>query len=268
MHNDKTYPAQLTYPAEQLHGRSTSPPPLPSLKEEIAYRVRYFVNAYPLLYMPMARFRHRYSEDRIVSAETDLVIEAFGRTGTTFANFAFLAAQRRRVRTVHHTHAAAQVIAAVKMRIPTLLIVRKPEEVALSHMARHRVSARSALHAWIRFHRRVLPFRKYIVFCLFDRMIQNFTPAIQRVNERFGANFEVWQHTKENEAAIFEQIKSRNRGRFREDQDGERKRAFALPTAEREALKEQLRHDLEGESLAAIRAQANGVYLELVNEAV
>lgn len=266
MHNDKTYPDQLTHATGQPQIRQATAALRPSLREEISYRVRYFVNAYPVLYMPMARLRHRYSEDRIVSAETDLVIEAFGRTGTTFANFAFLAAQRRRVRTVHHTHAAAQVIAAVKMRIPTLVIVRHPEEVALSHMARHRISARPALVAWIRFHQRLLRFRERIVFCRFDEMTRNFTPAIQRLNQRFRTNFDVWQHTRENEAEIFEHIKSRNRGRFGEDQDEQRRRAFALPTAEREALKQELRHQLEAEPLAPLRGQATALHLKLVME--
>lgn len=268
MHNDKSYPDQLTYPAGQTQIREkTSVPPPRSLREEIAYRVRYFVNAYPLAYMPMARFRHRYSQDRVVNAETDLVIEAFGRTGTTFANFAFLAAQGRRLRTVHHTHAAAQVIAAVKMGIPTLVIVRQPEEVALSHMARHRISARPALIAWIRFHERLLGYRERIVFCRFDEMIRNFTPAIERVNRRFRTDFAVWQHTKENEAEIFEQIKTRNRGRFRDDQDEQRRQAFALPTAEREALKQQFRHQLEAAPLRKIRTEAHDLYLALVKDA-
>lgn len=230
-----------------------------SLREEISYRVRYFVNAYPVLYMPMARLRHRYSEDRIVRENTDLVIEAFGRTGTTFANFAFLAAQRRRVRTVHHTHAAAQVIAGVRMKIPTLVIVRKPEEVALSHMARHQVSAGAALAAWIRFHERLLPYGRRIVFCRFEEMTQNFTPVIERINARFKTNFDVWQHSKENEAKIFEQIKIRNRDRFDEDQGEQRLRAFALPTPEREALKESLRSQLSAESLIRVRQKANSL---------
>lgn len=265
MNNDETYTTQLI--------SDSTPPPRESvaaiaassrsMREEISYRVRYFVNAYPILYMPMARYRHRDSADRIVREDTDLVIEAFGRTGTTFANFAFLSAQRRRVRTVHHTHAAAQVITAAKMKIPSLVIIRKPEEVALSHMARHRVSARPTLVAWIRFHQSLLAWRNRIVFCSFDQMTQNFTPVIQRVNEKFGTSFDVWQHTKENEAEIFEQIKTRNRGRFSEDQAEQRKRAFALPTPEREALKQRLRSQLEEGALTGLRNHANSLYRNL-----
>jgi hypothetical protein len=239
--------------------------PSVSRVREIYYRARYFINGYPLLYMPLVRYQHRYKVDRVVAPDTDLVIEAFGRTGTTFANFAFLAPQTRRVLTVHHSHAAAQVIAAVKMRVPTLVIVRRPLEVALSHMVLHRVSAGAALAAWIHFHRRILPCRVGIVLCSFEQMTSNFTPVIERINEKFDTGFAVWQHTKENEAEIFEQIKSRNRGRFGNNATAERMRAFALPTAEREAQKQRLRNQLQAGSLEPLRNQAQRLYETLLD---
>jgi len=234
--------------------------PAVSARRELYYRAHYFVNAYPRLYMPLVRYRHRFLVDRVVDRDTDLVIEAFGRSGTTFANVAFLSVQGRRVRTVHHTHAAAQVLTAVKMKVPALVIVRNPEACALSHMVRHQISARPALVAWLRFHERLLACENSIVFCSFDELTRNFTPVIQRLNQRFGTHFDVWQHTRENEAEIFEQIQTRNRGRFREDAVLERTRAFALPTAEREALKNQLRVQLDAPSLIALRQRAQALY--------
>lgn len=235
--------------------------------KELYYRLRYFVNGYPLLYMPLVKYQHRDAVDRVVTAETDLVIEGFGRSGSTFANFAFLAGQNRRVRTVHHTHAAAQVIAAVKIGVPTLVIVRRPLEVVLSHMVRHQVSSAAALTAWIHFHRRILPFRESVVLCGFEQMTTNFTPVIERINAKFGTCFGVWQHTKENEAEIFEQIKARNRGRFTSHADVERMRALALPSREREMEKERLSSQLESSALAPLREQAQRLYENLMPKA-
>jgi hypothetical protein len=272
MNDEKTYVPQTYSPprsyaaAEAGAGREEcagNAAPARLLREEISYRMRYFVNAYPIVYMPMARYRHRHLEDRIVERNTDLVIEAFGRSGTTFANVAFLSAQTRQVRTVHHTHAAAQVMTAVKMKIPTLVIVREPEAVALSHMARHQISARPALVAWIRFHERLLLCWNGIVFCSFDEVTFNFTPVIERVNKRFGTGFEVWQHTKENEAEIFEEIKGINRGRFSEKEFAQRMRALSLPTAEREALKRKLGIQLQADSLSSLRDRAKRLYQSL-----
>jgi hypothetical protein len=240
--------------------------PSASRAKEMYYRFRYFISGYPRLYMPLVRYQHRYKLDRVVAPDTDLVIEAFGRTGTTFANYAFLAAQIRRVRTVHHTHAAAQVIAAVKMKIPTLVIVRDPLEVALSHMVRHQVSAGAALTAWIHFHQRIFTVREDLILCSFDQMTTNFTPVIERINHKFNTGFAVWQHTKENETSIFEFIATRNRGRFSKNASAERMRSFALPTAEREAQKQQLRVQLDLVSLGPVRQEAQRLYKSLLQE--
>jgi hypothetical protein len=267
MNDQSRYASARDGVAEPTAAAESQAPDTPvfSLRREIYYRVHYFMNAYPWLYMPLVRYRHRFSVDRVVDHDTDLVIEAFGRSGTTFANLAFLSVQRRRVRTVHHTHAAAQVLTAVKMKIPTLVIVRQPEAVALSHMVRHGISARPALVAWLRFHERLVSSGKAIVFCSFDQLTHNFTPVIQRLNESFGTCFDIWQHSKANEAEIFEQIQARNRGRFRADAEVERRRAFALPTAEREALKRRLSVQLQAHSLTALRNRANRLYQSLVD---
>jgi len=236
-----------------------------SLREEIKYRFLYFVNAYPAVFMPIARVRYRHEDDFLVDWDTDLVIEAFGRSGTTFANFAFLTAQNRPVKTVHHTHAAAQIITAVRMRIPTMVIVRPPLESALSHMARHRISARPTLVAWIRYHRRILPYVDRIVVTTFDDMTRDFGAVIERINRTFRTSFVVWQHTQENAEQVFEQIRKRNRFRFGEAPTPERLRSLALPTPEREALKEKFRIQLQAPELAKLRERAQSLYAQVTS---
>jgi hypothetical protein len=236
-----------------------------SRREEISYRLRYWLNAYPAIYIPMARVRHRDPVRGlpIVTRDTELVIEAFGRAGSTFAQYAFLAAQNRPVKIAHHTHAAAQVIAGIRMRIPTLVIVRRPEDAALSHMVRHQVSARPALVAWIRFHRRILPYRDRMVLVSFESMKKDFGAVIRGINKKFGTTFGVWQHTPENENRIFEQIRQRNL-RLGMAPTPERLRDLALPTPEREALKRTLRSQIEAEPLAPMLRKAQQLYDLLV----
>src|SRR4029079_13076554 len=135
----------------RLRGRDPILERIPATRN-LAYRARYLVNAYPALYMPMGRFRHRHSSDYCVGPGTEIVIEGFGRAGSTFAWLAFMSAQDRPVRTAHHTHAAAQVITAVRLGKPTLVIVRPPTDATLAHMARKGITARMALVAWTRFH--------------------------------------------------------------------------------------------------------------------
>lgn len=233
---------------------------------QLSYRTRYLLNAYPAVYMPVGRVRHRGRPEYLVERDTELVIEGCGRAGSTFAVLAFAAAQPRRVRTAHHTHAAAQVITAVRWGIPTLVIVRPPLDSALAHMARRDISARPTLVAWIRFHRRIMSVRDGFVAVSFADMTADFGAVTERVNDAYGTGFGVFDHTPENEAAIFAAIEGRNRDRWGPQMTDERARSLARPTPERAALKERRRSELDAPELAGLRAEADDLYRILVGE--
>src|SRR5436309_8002883 len=109
--------------------------PSRSLRRAI-YSCRSVGSCYPRLYLPFARWKYREIADRIVEADTQLVIEGFQRSGNTFAVVAFEVAQPQPVKLAHHLHAAAQIVAAVRMGVPTLVLIRDPDESVLSHMVR------------------------------------------------------------------------------------------------------------------------------------
>jgi hypothetical protein len=180
----------------------------------------------------------------------------------------FESAQERPVRIASHTHAAAQVITAVRYEVPALVIVRPPLDSALAHMARRDIGARPTLVSWIRFHRRILPVRYGFVAVSFAEMTSDFGAVTERVNEAFGTDFGVFEHTPENEAAVFARIEERNRSRWGEEMTPQRARALARPTAERTAKKERLRAQLEAPGLADLRAEAQLLYEELVGRPV
>lgn len=231
-------------------------------RREFKYWLLYWVSAYPV-FMPLARIKYRNLNDALVTRDTDLVIEGFGRSGSTFANFAFLSAQNEPVKTVHHTHAAAQIILAAQMGIPTLAIIKKPLDAALSHMVRYNVAARPALIAWNRFHRRVLPYRRKFVAATFEEVTKDFGGVTRKVNAKFGTRFGVFEHTPPNEAAIFERIRRRNLERWPAQM---RTTALAIPSAEREARKESLRPELMSAELAGLRDEAERLYEALVGK--
>jgi hypothetical protein len=226
---------------------------------EIPYELRYVVNAYPLIYMPLARVRHRDRDGWTVRGDTELVIEGFGRSGSTFVVDAFEIAQSEPVRLAHHTHAAAQVITAARMRIPTLVIVRRPDDVTTSHMVRRGIGARPALSAWIRYHRRILPFRDHVVSAPFERVTSDLGSVIREVNERFGTDYDEFESTEENLALVLKRIEDRNRRRFGVG-TAEGARSLARPTPEREQLKGRMRAEYDAPALAGLRQRADRLY--------
>jgi hypothetical protein len=234
---------------------------LPGLRiKDVPYRARYLVNAYPAPYRLLGQWRHRGQADHIVARNTELVIEGFGRAANTFAWLAFSSAQPRPVRVAHHTHAAAQVITAVRWNIPTLVLVRSPDDSALAHMVLRGVSARTALTAWVRYHRRVMTVRHGFVAAPFDAVTHDFGAVVHEVNAAFGTRFGVFEHTAENQARVFAAISERNRQRFGEEMTPQRALWLARPTAERRVLKDQRRDELNGRDLRRLRAHADELY--------
>jgi len=226
---------------------------------EMQYRIRYVANAHPWIYMPLARRWHADYEHRFVEPDTELVIEGFGRSGSTFAVLAFEQAQERPVKTAHHTHAAAQVKVSARMGIPTVVIVRDPMDATLAHMVRRKIPARPALRSWIRYHRHLLPYRDRIMTTTLASVSSDFGAVIRAVNERFGTSFKEFEHTPANEAHLFEQIEADNLRKY-----GEATYWVARPTAVRLQEKDARRLELEDPRLAGLKERAYAIYRSLI----
>lgn len=233
-------------------------------RRELVYSTRYVVNGYPAIYLPLTRVRHRDDGHWIVGPDTELVLEGFARSGNTFAVDAFELAQGRAVKMVHHTHAPAQVLAAADRGIPTLVIVRDPMQVVLSHMAFRDISAGPPLRAWIRYHERILTHAHGIAVATFDEVTTDFGAVIQRVNTRFGTSFEEFEHSEPNQARVFQVIEERNKAKFGGRVGEGTVRSVARPSADREALKQRYRIELASPRLAGLRGRARRLYGMLV----
>src|SRR5215211_5981100 len=94
----------------------------------------------------------RKDQARVVTPDTQLVIEGFPRSANTFARVAFNRAQSGRVRIAHGLHVPAQVIRASTWRIPTLILIRKPKDAVLSFAIRDPISVDQALRYYITFY--------------------------------------------------------------------------------------------------------------------
>jgi hypothetical protein len=226
---------------------------------EARYSARHLINGFPAIYLPLARLRHGGREDRLVRRDTELVIEGFGRSGNTFAVVAFELTQPRPVRLVHHSHAAAQVIRAVALGVPVLLVVRDPVDTAVSHMMYRHIAARPALRAWVRYHARLLPHLHSVVVSSFETVTADFGSVIRHVNDRFGTSFTAFRHTEENVRRVFDRIERQNRARY-----GQLTETISRPRGERDRRKADLRRQVHHERLAGIRERAYDLYGRLV----
>jgi hypothetical protein len=208
--------------------------PLHRFATQLRYRAKQFIGRHPWLYRAMFQNRSGY-EDLLVNDDTDICIEGFPRSANSFAVAAFRHAQDEPVGIAHHNHVPAPVLTAVKNDLPTLVLIRDPVEAVISNrglqlqigavedkpMPMH-VTFEMHLQGWLSFYRTVERVKDRVVIAPFEDVIDDFGLIIDRVNTRFGTNFDHFEHTTANVEAI-----RSSRG------------YHALPSEQRSALKQQ-----------------------------
>ncbi|HEX5951316.1 MAG TPA: hypothetical protein VFZ96_09955 [Actinomycetota bacterium] len=206
--------------------------------ERLSYRLKTLVARYPTLALPLQRLRQR---GEVLADDTEIVIESFPRCASSFAVAAFRLAQEPHAsRIAHHTHTPAQVLAAVRRRVPTLVLIRPPEDTVLSHVIHTpALTPAISLRGYVRFHEPLLPHVSDFVVGAFEEVVEDFGAVIERVNRRFGTAFRPFEHLPEHLARIDREIDEdyRSRARSHEELD----RIVPLPSERRREIKERLR---------------------------
>ncbi|MBW2123995.1 MAG: hypothetical protein JRH07_19420 [Deltaproteobacteria bacterium] len=191
--------------------------------------------------------------------DTEIVIEGYPRSANTFAVAAFLLAQGRPARIAHHLHVPAQVIQAVRWGIPTVVLIRRPEDAVLSRLVRRpNLSAETALRDYIAFYRTIAPYREGFVVAPFDEVINNFGQVVARVNGRFGTAFVPFEHTEENIRRVFTLVEEMDKADQKEDSVTET--TVARPSAVREELKIRRKKELNQPGARQLFKEACEVY--------
>jgi hypothetical protein len=194
--------------------------------------------------------------------DTAIVIEGFLRSGNTFSVAAFQIANGPDLHVGRHLHGAPHVRRAVRLGLPTVVLVRQPRDAVLSYVVRrHTVTPHDALLEYLDFYRTAWPARDGFVVGLFEQVTQDFGAVIDRVNARFGTSFRRFDPTPENEAKAFALVEEMNRlesgGQVRETHVGR-------PSAERALRKEQLRGLLARPRTTARLREAEALYQRYV----
>ena len=202
-----------------------------------------------------------------VDRRTEIVIEGYPRSGTSFVVAAFRMAQQRPTRIAHHVHAPAQVLAAARRRIPTIVLIDEPERAVVEFvLARPNVGVAGALQGYVRFYTPLVGHRSRFVVATAAQAMTELGSVIRRVNERFGTNFAEFGHTEENERAAVE-------GAARDYEARRGSAPHPLGTAggaeggEPLRLRERLREELEAPRLEPALKRAQSLFETLSGEA-
>jgi hypothetical protein len=226
----------------------------------LRFELKMLLGRYPRIYLPLVRRRARGEP---VRSDTAIVIEGYPRSGNTFATAAFGIALDELPHphpvVAHHLHVPGQIIAAVRRRIPALVLIRRPEEAVLSLVVQQpHLSIRQALRAYVRFYAPLVAHRNDFVLASFEEVVGDFGAVIARVNNRFGTSFPTFEDTEENRRLALRRIEEENRGRWGHGRQAQLKGAF--PSDERTRVKDVLREAYRRPRLRSLRTWAERLY--------
>ena len=129
-----------------------------------------------------------------------------------------------------------------------------------------RLTYRLGLTYWIRFYETLKPYKHGYVLANFDEVVSDFGGVIEAVNDRFGTQFDIFDHTPENEQLVFEMMEFRtkliaDRVAFQFSIDNR----ISRPSKTREQKKKDYEAELLGDKkLAKLLQEAQDLYASLV----
>ena len=177
----------------------------------LRYRLHTRLGEYPDVLFKIYSLFDLYS-DYIVNQDCALVIDAFPRSGSTFAVYAFhLAQQGHPVKVACHLHVPAHIIRACKLNVPSLVIIRDPKEAVSSAIIREPyLSIKEYLLRYKSFYTRLESCRGQFFLAHFDQVVNHFDEVIYKLNKRYGTSFQEFDYTRENLAHIEHQMHLRH----------------------------------------------------------
>ena len=228
----------------------------------LRFAVRAFAGRYPSLFYRFYGARPR-NRGLSVLPGTQLVIEGFPRSANTFAVAAFSHVQPGEVKLAHHLHVPAQVIRAVRLGVPAVVLIREPREAVASMLVFDpALSPRLLLRTHIRFYETLLPYREGYVAATFEDATRHLDRVVTALNARFHTEFAVPRLTERDLREIFDGMEHHNRrvngGLFIRS---------GTPSPQRNTAKQAARRRIEHGRYRELLAAAEAVYRRFVSEA-
>ena len=170
-----------------------------------------WLGKYPKVILPYLILRGKKG-DCVVGKNTEIVIEGYPRSANTFAVEAFRLAQNRPIIIAHHTHMPGQVVQAVRMNIPALVLIREPTQAVLSRMIRKpNISFSSALRHYVEYYKVIRKLKDNIVIADFNEVTRDFGKVIEKINAWYDTSFTLFQHNPTNVGRVFKLIEDKNK---------------------------------------------------------
>jgi len=126
---------------------------------------------------------------RILKEDTDLCIEGFQRSGSSFFVM-ILRLQNPDIQLAHHMHSSSHIAKAIQQKTPVVVLVRNPLDAVASLITwDDDLSIGRALWGYRRFHNAIMKHRESIQFVKFEDVTTDTGKVISQINKRWGTSF-------------------------------------------------------------------------------
>ena len=176
-----------------------------------------------------------------VTSSTDICIEGYPRSANTYAVYAFKLSNSN-VNVGHHHHVPAQIIRSVVMQIPTVVVIRNPEEAVASFLVfQSSIKADMYLKAYTKFYQPIIPLLDRVIVASFHTITRDFNQIIQAVNNKYRTSYHLIADLDQRQGEIFRKLKEINKRFFASD-----KNKMMYPNKTREIHKQKMKKYIEG----------------------
>lgn len=157
-------------------------------KSNLIFKLRFYWSRKPLLGY------HKYSQIRYpqntVSSKTNLLIEGFGRSGSSMTADCFRVLNKGQLQLVWNQKSIVGIHYASVWKVPTLVLIRDPKQVALSYkLMNGALKFETILTGYINYYRAAWKYREAFVLATNRTVLSDLKGVITNINEKFGTNF-------------------------------------------------------------------------------
>lgn len=194
---------------------------------------RAFFWSKPLYYRWLGRLRNRGD---CLSRDFDVWIDGFPRSANTFTTTLFHMANPA-ARISSHRHIPTFVVSALHAGKPGILLLRKPEDAAISWAIFWKMDVTHCLDYYIDFHRVLRPYVSDLFVAPFEQVTADFPAVIDAFNRFYKLNYSSATH----DAATMAECMSKVEALSREEGGGIDESRVGRPSSQREPAKVLLR---------------------------
>ncbi|MGI8951196.1 MAG: hypothetical protein ACR2FN_06385 [Chitinophagaceae bacterium] len=217
-------------------------------------------SSYPYLYSKFSQLLS--GRDCYTTKHTDIVIDGFPRSANTYATYAFDIAQLKKYNIANHIHKKSQFLIANKYGIPGILLIRRPIDCISSLLFRQpKYDPAVAFEGYYFLYNGLKHLDSYVVGN-FENVLNNYGEIINRLNLKFGCQFNLYIKNEENEEKVKHIIHTQDELKNAKDY----KQRVAYPNKEKQAPLNEIKNLLQQKKYENLNKKCEELYLDLINK--